>query len=99
MLTPRELEIVKYLPSGLLNKQIAAELNIAEQTVKIHRRNICDKLSGKIGSRNHQDCRKGRYENDIVKIIAGQISIPLISYNTKVLFTYILAGGNFVSAI
>lgn len=47
LLTPRELEIVKYLPSGLLNKQIAAELNIAEQTVKIHRRNICDKLQVK----------------------------------------------------
>jgi len=47
MLTPRELEVVKYLPTGLLNKQIAAELNIAEQTVKIHRRNICDKLGVK----------------------------------------------------
>ncbi len=47
LLTPRELEIVKYLPTGLLNKQIAAELNIAEQTVKIHRRNICDKLGVK----------------------------------------------------
>jgi len=47
LLTPRELEIVKYLPTGLLNKQIASELNIAEQTVKIHRRNICDKLGVK----------------------------------------------------
>jgi FixJ family two-component response regulator len=47
LLTPRELEIVKFLPAGLLNKQIAGELNIAEQTVKIHRRNICDKLGVK----------------------------------------------------
>jgi FixJ family two-component response regulator len=47
LLTARELEIVKYLPTGLLNKQIAGELNIAEQTVKIHRRNICDKLGVK----------------------------------------------------
>jgi FixJ family two-component response regulator len=47
LLTPRELEIVKYLPTGLLIKQIAGELNIAEQTVKIHRRNICDKLGVK----------------------------------------------------
>ncbi len=46
-LTPRELEILKYLPTGMLNKQIAAELNIAEQTVKIHRRSICDKLGVK----------------------------------------------------
>ena len=47
LLTRRELEIVKYLPAGLLNKQIASELSIAEQTVKIHRRNICDKLGVK----------------------------------------------------
>ncbi len=47
MLTPRELEIIKLLPTGLLNKQIATKLNIAEQTVKIHRRNICDKLGVK----------------------------------------------------
>ena len=47
LLTTRELEIVKLLPAGLLNKQIAGELNIAEQTVKIHRRNICDKLGVK----------------------------------------------------
>lgn len=46
-LTPRELEILKYLPTGMLNKQIAARLNIAEQTVKIHRRSICDKLGVK----------------------------------------------------
>ncbi|TNF44438.1 MAG: response regulator transcription factor [Bacteroidetes bacterium] len=46
-LTPRELEILKYLPTGMLNKQIAAELSIAEQTVKIHRRSICDKLGVK----------------------------------------------------
>lgn len=47
LLTPRELEIIKILPNGLLNKQIATKLNIAEQTVKIHRRNICDKLGVK----------------------------------------------------
>ncbi len=46
-LTPRELEILKYLPTGMLNKQIAGELKIAVQTVKIHRRSICDKLGVK----------------------------------------------------
>jgi FixJ family two-component response regulator len=43
-LTSREYEILKYLMTGLLNKQIAAELKIAEQTVKIHRGNICKKF-------------------------------------------------------
>jgi FixJ family two-component response regulator len=36
-LTPREREILALVSSGLLNKQIAAELGLAEITVKIHR--------------------------------------------------------------
>jgi len=43
-LTPREYEIFRYVITGLLNKQIAAELNIAEQTVKIHRGRVMEKL-------------------------------------------------------
>jgi FixJ family two-component response regulator len=43
-LTPREFEIFRYILTGMLNKQIAAELNIAEQTVKIHRGSITHKL-------------------------------------------------------
>ncbi len=43
-LTPREFEIFRYILTGMLNKQIAAELNIAEPTVKIHRGNIMHKL-------------------------------------------------------
>jgi FixJ family two-component response regulator len=43
-LTPRELEILHFLRTGMLNKQIAAELSISERTVKLHRRHICDKF-------------------------------------------------------
>jgi two-component system response regulator FixJ len=43
-LTPRESDIIKYIMSGMLNKQIASELCISEKTVKIHRHNICNKL-------------------------------------------------------
>ena len=43
-LTPREKEILAYLNTGMLNKQIAGELGIAEQTVKLHRQSICYKL-------------------------------------------------------
>jgi two-component system response regulator FixJ len=43
-LTPRETEILKYVITGMLNKQIASELQIAEQTVKLHRQKICEKL-------------------------------------------------------
>ena len=46
-LSSRESEVLKYLMTGMLNKQIASKLNIAEQTVKIHRGNICKKLGVK----------------------------------------------------
>lgn len=46
-LTPRENEVCKYLINGMLNKQIAYELNIAEHTVKLHRHSICKKLGVK----------------------------------------------------
>lgn len=43
-LTAREYEIFRYVITGMLNKQIAAELGIAEHTVKNHRLNITEKL-------------------------------------------------------
>ena len=36
-LTPREFDVMQRVILGMLNKQIAAELGIAEKTVKIHR--------------------------------------------------------------
>jgi len=46
-LTAREYEIFRHVISGMLNKQIAAELGIAEHTVKNHRLNITEKLKVK----------------------------------------------------
>jgi FixJ family two-component response regulator len=46
-LTPREREIFAFVSSGLLNKQIAAELGLAEITVKIHRGHITRKMGAK----------------------------------------------------
>ena len=43
-LTPREYQILTYLITGMLNKQIAYELNIAERTVKAHRKQVLDKM-------------------------------------------------------
>lgn len=43
-LTPRELEIIRYIISGMLNKQIGFKLGIAEKTVKVHRGHIMEKL-------------------------------------------------------
>jgi FixJ family two-component response regulator len=44
LLTFRELEILRYVITGMLNKQIAFELGIAEKTVKVHRGRIMEKL-------------------------------------------------------
>ncbi len=43
-LTDRETTILKYVAEGLLNKEIADQLGISENTVKIHLRNILEKL-------------------------------------------------------
>ena len=43
-LTPRELEVLRLIVEGKSNKAIAAELSIAEGTVKIHINNILSKL-------------------------------------------------------
>lgn len=43
-LTPREFEVMELLTTGLLNKQVGAELGIAEKTVKVHRGRVTQKL-------------------------------------------------------
>ncbi len=43
-LTPREHEVMTYVITGMLNKQIAGDLEISEETVKIHRSRVMQKL-------------------------------------------------------
>jgi RNA polymerase sigma factor (sigma-70 family) len=43
-LTPREREVLPLVVSGLLNKQIAAELGTSENTVKVHRSQLMRKM-------------------------------------------------------
>jgi FixJ family two-component response regulator len=43
-LTPREFEVFRFVIMGLLNKQIAAELETAEKTIKVHRGRVMQKL-------------------------------------------------------
>jgi len=43
-LSPRELEVLQLIAKGLRNKEIGAKLDIAEDTVKIHIKNIFVKL-------------------------------------------------------
>jgi RNA polymerase sigma factor (sigma-70 family) len=43
-LSPRERDVFRLVVKGLLNKQIAYELGIVEQTVKVHRARLMDKM-------------------------------------------------------
>lgn len=63
-LTAREMEILTYIAQGYLNKQIAVELGISEQTIKNHVTSILRKLNA-----------NARTEAVVVAIKQGWISI------------------------
>jgi FixJ family two-component response regulator len=42
-LSPREREVMALVVTGRMNKQVAAEIGVAETTLKMHRRNILKK--------------------------------------------------------
>ena len=43
-LTPRETEVFELVVKGLLNKQIALQLGTSEITIKLHRRQVMEKM-------------------------------------------------------
>lgn len=43
-LTPREKEVMALVTAGLMNKQVAGELNVSEITAKVHRGNVTRKM-------------------------------------------------------
>jgi FixJ family two-component response regulator len=43
-LTPRETEVFALVVTGMLNKQIAAELGVREKTIKVHRARVMEKM-------------------------------------------------------
>lgn len=43
-LTPREAEVFSLVITGMLNKQIAAELGTSEKTIKVHRARVMEKM-------------------------------------------------------
>ena len=64
-LTPREREVLAWVVSGLLNKQVGAELGMTEATVKAHRGKIMQKM-------------KAASLADLVRI-AARLALPLPS--------------------
>jgi len=47
-LTERERQVLELIVAGRLNKQIAAELGIAEKTIKFHRGNVMHKMGVRV---------------------------------------------------
>lgn len=43
-LSEREKEVLRLIVKGMINKEIAKELNISQATAIFHRNNLCDKL-------------------------------------------------------
>ena len=43
-LTPREQEVMRLVTTGLMNKQVGAEMGVSEITVKVHRGNVMRKM-------------------------------------------------------
>ena len=46
-LTPREREVIGLVTAGMMNKQIAGEMDISEITVKIHRGHVMRKMQAR----------------------------------------------------
>jgi FixJ family two-component response regulator len=44
LLTPRESQVFALVVTGMLNKQIAAQLGVGEKTVKVHRARVMEKM-------------------------------------------------------
>jgi RNA polymerase sigma factor (sigma-70 family) len=61
-LSPRERQVFGLLITGMLNKQIAAELGIAEKTIKVHRARVMEKM-------------QARSMAELVRL-AGKLDIP-----------------------
>jgi FixJ family two-component response regulator len=78
-LTPRQLDVARWVTSGLMNKQTAARMGIAEVTVKLHRMQVMRKL-------------RARSLVDLVQMIARvALSLPWSPSQPK---NHQLRGGN-----
>ncbi|KWV58498.1 LuxR family transcriptional regulator [Rhizobium altiplani] len=56
-LTPREREVLRFVVSGAMNKQIAFDLGISEITVKLHRSNMMKKMNARSVSHLFNVCQ------------------------------------------
>jgi two-component system, LuxR family, response regulator FixJ len=65
-LTPREHEVLTHVVDGRLNKQIAADLGIAEKTIKVHRARAMEKM----GASSLADLVRKTFELEVGAVVA-----------------------------
>jgi DNA-binding NarL/FixJ family response regulator len=69
LLTPREVEVLRELSRGSSNREIALNLAIAENTVKVHVHNILEKLN----LRNRRQAARLARSHDVVRLAYGSL--------------------------
>ena len=67
-LTPREHEVLRHVVDGRLNKQIAADLGIAEKTIKVHRARAMEKM----GAASLADLVRKTFELEVGAVVGGR---------------------------
>ena len=72
-LSERELEILRLVASGLSNKEIAAQLVLSPNTVKVHLRNIF----GKIGVQSRTEATMVAVRQGWVSVLARADAAPV----------------------
>ena len=71
LLTPREFEVMQFVITGMLNKQVAGKLGRAEKTVKVHRGRMMQKL-------------RVTSVAELVRLVEKTCIAPAARYETKV---------------
>jgi two-component system, LuxR family, response regulator FixJ len=71
-LTPREHEVLLHVVDGRLNKQIAADLGIAEKTIKVHRARAMEKM----GASSLADLVRKTFELEVGAVVNGHERSP-----------------------
>lgn len=72
-LSEREREILRLVATGATNQQIAAQLNISANTVKVHLRNIF----GKIGVASRTEATMYAVRNGLLEVLPATLSAPV----------------------
>lgn len=67
-LTPREHEVLRHVVDGRLNKQIAADLGIAEKTIKVHRARAMEKM----GAASLADLVRKTFELEVGAVVGAR---------------------------